>query len=200
MGNGPIIIVGLGNPGRKYENTRHNLGFITVDQLAERHDIKVKKLKFKALLGEGNISGHKVILVKPQTFMNLSGQSVRDVVAFYKVDIEDVIIIYDDFDLPLGALRLRKFGSAGTHNGMRNIVYLLGRDDFPRIRIGTGRGDGDDLIDFVTGGFTKEEVPILEETVTLAADAAESFVKDGIDMAMNRFNRRGRDEPEQGEE
>ena len=158
-----FIIVGLGNPGRKYENTRHNLGFITIDQLAEALDIRVSRLKFKSLLGEGRIGTRKVLLVKPQTYMNLSGDAVRQIMDFYKVPVENLLVICDDFDLEVGAIRMRKFGSAGTHNGMRDIVRKLNSDRFPRIRIGMGTGNKEELISFVTGGFQKSEVPILEE-------------------------------------
>ncbi|MCI5689086.1 aminoacyl-tRNA hydrolase [Anaerovoracaceae bacterium 42-11] len=182
------VIAGLGNPGKKYENTRHNMGFITVDQLAEKHDIKVDKLKFKALVGEGRIAGQKVLLVKPQTYMNLSGESIREVMHFYKLEPENLIVIYDDIDIELGTLRIRKFGSAGTHNGMKSVVYQLQSDRFPRIRIGIGNQKKGDLVDFVIGGFSKEEVPVLEETVTKAVGAIECMLESDVDIAMNRFN------------
>lgn len=190
MGNEIYVVVGLGNPGPKYENTRHNLGFLTVDKIAEEHNIQVKKIKFKALVGEGGIGGKKVILVKPQTYMNNSGESVREVFRFYKPSIENLIVIYDDFDIDLGAIRIRKFGSAGTHNGMRSVVRLLGDDKFPRVRIGIGSGKNTNLIDFVTGGFKKEEVSLLEDAVTNAAASVEATIKDGIDFAMNRYNQK----------
>ena len=183
-----FIIVGLGNPGRKYENTRHNLGFITIDQLAEDLDIRVSRLKFKSLLGEGRIGTRKVLLVKPQTYMNLSGDAVRQIMDFYKVPVENLLVIYDDFDLDVGAIRMRKFGSAGTHNGMRDIVRKLNSDRFPRIRIGMGTGNKEELISFVTGGFQKSEVPILEQAVRTAVDATKCFVTDGPDKAMNLYN------------
>ena len=150
------IIAGLGNPGKKYENTRHNMGFLAVDLLAEKYDIRIDKIKFKALVGEGRIAGQKVLLVKPQTFMNLSGQSIVEIMNFYKEDVENLIVIYDDIDIPTGTIRIRKKGSAGTHNGMRNIVYLLGDDGFPRIRVGIGATDGKqrDLINYVIGGVS----------------------------------------------
>lgn len=188
MSNETFIIAGLGNPGRKYENTRHNLGFITVDKIAEDNDISVKKIKFKSLVGEGVIGNDKVILMKPQTFMNNSGEALREIVNFYKVPPENLIVIYDDFDIPIGSIRVRKFGSAGTHNGMRSVIRLLGFDNFPRIRIGIDSTIKNDLIDFVTGGFRKEEVPLLEEAVTNGAAAAETIVTKGIDLAMNRYN------------
>ena len=190
------VIAGLGNPGKKYENTRHNIGFITIDQLAEKHDIKVDKLKFKALVGEGRISGQKVILVKPQTYMNLSGESLQEVVNFYKVEPENLIVIYDDIDLELGTLRIRKAGSAGTHNGMRSVVQHLNSKDFPRIRIGMGGPGKRDLVDFVIGGFTKDEKGPLEETVTKAVEAIECIVEKDTDMAMNRFNTKKRPKKE----
>lgn len=188
MSNETFIIAGLGNPGRKYENTRHNLGFITVDKIAEDNDISVKKIKFKSLVGEGVIGSDKVILMKPQTFMNNSGEALREIVNFYKIPPENLIVIYDDFDIPIGSIRVRKFGSAGTHNGMRSVIRLLGFDNFPRIRIGIDSTIKNDLIDFVTGGFRKEEVPLLEEAVTNGAAAAETIVTKGIDLAMNRYN------------
>jgi len=189
------VIAGLGNPGRKYENTRHNMGFITVDQLAEKHDIKVDKLKFKALVGEGRIAGQKVLLVKPQTYMNLSGESLREVMHFYKLEPENLIVIYDDIDIELGALRIRKFGSAGTHNGMKSVVYQLQTDRFPRIRVGIGSQKKGDLVDFVIGGFTKEEVPVLEETVTKAVCAIECMLEEDVDIAMNRYNTKKKPKP-----
>ena len=182
------VICGLGNPGKKYANTRHNMGFITIDQLAEKHDIKVDKVKFKALVGEGRIAGQKVVLVKPQTYMNLSGKSVQEVMHFYKLDPEELIVIYDDLDLEVGALRLRKFGSAGTHNGMRSVVQHLNSDRFPRIRLGIGANGKRDIIDHVIGGFSKDEVPVLEEAVTKAVSAIECMLGEGIDRAMSQYN------------
>ena len=188
------IIVGLGNPGKKYENTRHNMGFIAVDLLAEKYGIKVDKIKFKALVGEGRIAGQKVLLVKPQTYMNLSGQSVMEVMNFYKEDIGNLIVIYDDIDIPTGTIRLRKKGSAGTHNGMRNIVYLLQEDGFPRIRVGIGSESKVDLIHYVTSGVTKKEKDLLEDALTRAADAAACIVEKGIEKAMNEYNIRPKKE------
>lgn len=182
------IIAGLGNPGKKYENTRHNMGFLTIDVIAEKLGIKVDRIKFKSLIGETSFAGEKVILVKPQTYMNLSGQAVREIVNFYKIPIENLIVIYDDIDIAVGTLRVRKKGSAGTHNGMRDIVYQLQDDNFPRIRVGIGAERKMELCDFVTGGFTKEEKPLLEEAVTKAADAALAVIADGIDRTMNAYN------------
>ena len=190
------IIAGLGNPGKKYENTRHNMGFIAVDLLAQKYGIKVDKIKFKALVGEGRIAGRKVLLVKPQTYMNLSGESIREVMSFYKEDIENLIVIYDDIDIPTGTIRLRKKGSAGTHNGMRNIVYLLADDGFPRIRVGIGAEKKVVLSDYVTGGVTKAEKERLEEARVKAADAAAAIVEKGIEKAMNEYNVRPKKEKE----
>jgi PTH1 family peptidyl-tRNA hydrolase len=181
------IIAGLGNPGKKYENTRHNIGFITLDYLAERHDIKINKIKHKALVGEGRIAGQKVLLVEPQTYMNLSGESLREVMDYYKVDIEDMIVIYDDIDLEAGAVRIRKKGGPGTHNGMRSIVQHLGTD-FPRIRMGIGKDRRGDLVDFVLGGFTKEDKEVLEPAIERAALAIEMYISEGIEKAMNKYN------------
>ncbi|MEY8299186.1 MAG: aminoacyl-tRNA hydrolase [Emergencia timonensis] len=186
------VIAGLGNPGKKYENTRHNMGFITIDQLAEKHNIKTDKLKFKALVGEGRIAGQKVLLVKPQTYMNLSGESIREVMNFYKLEPENLIVIYDDIDIEAGTLRIRKFGSAGTHNGMKSVVYQLQSDRFPRIRLGIGSQKKGDLVNFVIGGFSKEEVPVLEEAVNHAVLAIECIIEDGIDKAMNQYNTKKR--------
>ncbi|PKM85292.1 MAG: aminoacyl-tRNA hydrolase [Firmicutes bacterium HGW-Firmicutes-11] len=192
------VIVGLGNPGRRYENTRHNVGFLTVDLLGEKHGIKVNKLKHKALIGEGTISGHKVLLVKPQTYMNLSGQSVREVVAYYKIAPEELIVVYDDIDLPVGRMRIRESGSAGTHNGMRSIIYDLQFDDFPRVRIGIGGERKMHLADFVTGGFRREEKAIIEQIITRAVESLECILSSGIGRAMNEFNAKTKD-PEENE-
>lgn len=182
------IIAGLGNPGKKYENTRHNMGFLVLDAFAQRHGIKVSKIKHKALTGEGFIAGKKVLLVKPQTYMNLSGESLREVMEYYKVPIENLIVIYDDLDLEIGALRIRKKGSAGSHNGMKSVISQLQDDQFPRIRIGIGGADGRDWKDFVTGGVSKEEADVLSETIDRAADAVTCMLEKGIDIAMNQYN------------
>lgn len=183
------IIVGLGNPGKKYERTRHNIGFLTIDELSRRTGIIPNKLKFKATVGEGRIGTEKVVLVKPQTFMNLSGESVRELMSFYKVDHDKLIVIYDDIDLEVGKLRIRKKGSSGTHNGMRNIIYLLGYDDFPRFRVGiSGENRRGNLADYVLGNFLKEEIPSVAESIERCADAIECLMKDGIELAMTRYN------------
>ena len=184
------IIAGLGNPGKEYENTKHNVGFHAVDLLAGAHDIKIQKIKFKALVGEGNFSGQKVLLVKPQTYMNASGESLREIMAFYKEPIEHLIVIYDDIDLEMGSLRIRAGGSAGTHNGMRSIVCQLQNDAFPRVRIGTGgaRHENEDLAGYVMGGFPKDRIEAVEQSIETAAKAAEAIVTEGVDRAMNWYN------------
>lgn len=186
-----ILVVGLGNPGNQYENTRHNVGFLTVDILAKKLNISVKKLKFKSLYGETRLNTEKLILIKPQTFMNNSGASVREWVNFYKVPLENLIVIQDDIDIPFATLRLRQKGSAGTHNGMKSIIYQIQKDNFPRVKIGVGQKNGQmDLADFVLSGFVKEEQKTIEEAILLAADAVLDIVKNGIEHAMNRYNMR----------
>lgn len=182
------VIVGLGNPGKRYENTKHNIGFITVDFLAERNNIKVNKIKHKALVGEGMISEQKVLLVKPQTYMNLSGNSVREIMDYYRADIEKLVVIYDDVDIPMGRLRIRKKGSAGTHNGMRSIIYDLQEDGFPRVRIGIGTDKKIPLAGYVLGGFGKEEAKLMEDAVERAALSVECILEKGIDIAMGEYN------------
>ncbi len=182
------IIAGLGNPGLKYARTRHNLGFMTVDELARRLGVKVDKKKFRAKVGEANIAGQKVLLVKPQTYMNLSGGSVREVFDFYKVEHDHLIVVYDDFDIETGSLRIRPGGSAGTHNGMRSVVNCLGFRDFPRIRIGIGGHEEGDAIGRVIGKISKEDKKLLDKAVDNAASACESIIRDGIQKAMNQYN------------
>ena len=182
------IIAGLGNPGKKYENTRHNMGFMAIDILAEKYDIKVNKLKFKALTGEGRIAGEKVLLVKPQTYMNLSGESLRMAMEYYKIEPQKLIVIYDDIDIPMGNVRLRKKGSAGTHNGMRNILYHIQTEDFPRIRVGIGSGKKEDMINYVTGAVSKSDGEVLKAAVEKAAGSAARIIEKGIEKAMNEYN------------
>ena len=181
-----FVIVGLGNPGKKYEKTRHNMGFLAIDKLAEKHDIKVNKLKHKALTGDGFIFGQKALLVKPQTYMNLSGEAVTQLVNWYKVAPEELLVVYDDVDLPFGRVRIRPKGSAGTHNGMRNILYLLGRDDFPRLRVGIGRPPEHwDMKDFVISGYeTAQDRKIAFQAYLFAAECVETFVKEGFARAQ----------------
>lgn len=185
-----IVIAGLGNPGRKYENTRHNMGFLTIDRIAEKNDIKVNKIKHRALVGDGFISGHKVLLVKPQTYMNLSGESLREVMNYYNVDIGDLIVIYDDFDIETGSLRIRKKGSAGSHNGMKSVIYQLKDDGFPRVRVGIGKSGSLDWKDFVLGKVGGAESDAISQAVSNAADAVECMISEGIDIAMNKYNKK----------
>ncbi|MDU5149439.1 aminoacyl-tRNA hydrolase [uncultured Anaerococcus sp.] len=182
-------IVGLGNPGLKYENTRHNAGFLTIDYLANKFGIDVKKSKFKSLYGQGVISGQKVMLVKPQTYMNNSGEAVREIKNFYKFDIDKLIVIYDDIDIEFGTIRIRKKGSAGTHNGMKSIIYQIQDDKFPRIKIAVGKKpEYMDLANFVLSGFTEKEAEVIREEIKLAADSIETMIESSIDMSMNKFN------------
>mgnify|MGYP004482104857 FL=1 len=185
-----IVIAGLGNPGKKYENTRHNMGFLTIDRIAEKNDIKVNKIKHRALVGDGFISGHKVLLVKPQTYMNLSGESLREVMNYYNVDIEDIIVIYDDFDIETGSLRIRKKGSAGSHNGMKSVIYQLKNDGFPRVRVGIGKSGSLDWKDFVLGKVGGAESDAISQAISNAADAVECMISKGIDIAMNKYNKK----------
>lgn len=185
------IICGLGNPGKRYEKTRHNVGFMAIDKLAGRLNISVNKLKHNALIGEGRVGTKKVILMKPQTFMNLSGETIRSACDFYKVDPENILVIYDDIDFDAGVLKIRQKGSAGSHNGMKSIVSHLGTTEFPRVRIGVSKPkNGGDLVDFVLGRPDKDEEKLIEEVLDKAADAVISVVEDGVDIAMNRFNSR----------
>lgn len=186
------IIVGLGNPGKAYENTRHNAGFRTVDLLASRFNIAVSKKKFNALIGEGNVGDEKVVLIKPQTYMNLSGESIAQVLKWYKIELSNLLIIYDDVDLEFGLIRIRARGSAGTHNGMRSIVDYIDSEDFPRIRIGIGKPPNPDyeLADYVLGKFSKSEEEILKNAVNNAAEAAKTIIEKGIGTAMNNFNKK----------
>lgn len=183
------IIAGLGNPGSKYENTRHNMGFKAIDAMASEFGIDVNRAKFKGLIGEGCIGSEKVILLKPQTYMNLSGQSVREIMNFYKIPEENLIVIYDDFDLPIGSIRVRKSGGPGTHNGMKSVVQELGSRKFPRVRVGIGSSDGS-TIQFVIGKVGKDEQQILNEAAETAASAAADIIRIGIENAMNIHNTR----------
>lgn len=185
-----FVVVGLGNPGRKYAKTRHNMGFIAADELAQKLGIKINKIKNKSLVGEGYLAGQKVLLVKPQTYMNLSGEAVREIMNYYRAEPEKIILIYDDVDIETGRIRIRKKGGAGTHNGMKSVVAAMGTEEFPRIRIGIGGDIKMHLMDFVTGGMNKKEKEILKEAVRTAAEAAECIIEKGIDAAMNRYNSR----------
>ena len=186
------IIVGLGNPGKQYERTRHNVGFDTIDVLAERYRISVDAKKYKALYGKGMIEGNKVILAKPQTYMNLSGESVRELIDFYKIDeAEELIVIYDDISLEPGQLRLRAKGSAGGHNGIKNIIAHLGGQEFKRIKVGVGeKPKGYDLADYVLSRFSKEERQRVDASLERAADAAVKIITDDMASAMNEYNKK----------
>lgn len=184
------IIVGLGNPSSKYDKTRHNIGFDAIDRLSEKYNIKTDILKHKALCGTGLIGSQKVVLVKPQTFMNLSGEAVSSITNFYKCDTDtDLIVIYDDISLDVGRIRLRAKGSAGGHNGIKNIIAHLGSEKFPRIKVGVGNKPAQwDLADYVLGRFSPAERNIIEETLDTICDTVECIITDGFDVAQNRFN------------
>lgn len=186
------IIVGLGNPGEKYSHTRHNVGFDVIDILSQKLNIPVKKLKCRAIIGEGMLGGEKIVLIKPQTFMNLSGLTVSDALSWYKAEPKDMLLIVDDIDLPLGQVRLRAKGGPGTHNGLRHIVQCTGTGDFPRVRVGVGAPPPEwDLADWVLSKYADEEArKIAFDAYMLAADAALCWAEHGIDLAMNRYNKR----------
>lgn len=183
------LIVGLGNPTKQYEGTRHNVGFETIDRIAAENHIPVEEKKHKALYGSGYIEGEKVILAKPQTFMNLSGESVRELSDYYKIPAENIIVIYDDISLDVGQLRIREKGSAGGHNGIKNIILHLGTDVFPRIKVGVGeKPKGWDLADYVLGRYSAEDRKIIDEAQKEAAEAVKLMVMDDVRGAMNRYN------------
>jgi PTH1 family peptidyl-tRNA hydrolase len=184
------LIVGLGNPGSKYAGTRHNVGFEVIDYLADLYNIAVTKVKHKALIGEGIIQGKKVVLAKPQTYMNLSGESIREMKEWYKINNDNIIVIYDDISLEPGKLRIRAKGSAGGHNGIKSIIYQLNSDVFPRIKIGVGQPSHPDydLADFVLGRFSEKEQEIMINSLKKAADAVPVIIQAGVNEAMNRFN------------
>ena len=185
-----FIIAGLGNPDEKYQGTRHNVGFDVVDRLAEKYQIAVDTKKHRALIGKGVIEGQKVLLVKPQTYMNLSGESIRSLVEYYKIDPEEeLIVIYDDISLEPGKIRIRKKGSAGGHNGIKNIIAQLGTQNFQRIKVGVGeKPKGWDLADYVLGHFSKEDRGLVDDALKRAAGAVELMVQGEVDQAMNQFN------------
>lgn len=185
-----FVIVGLGNPGKKYENTRHNAGFLAIDAIADKYGISISEKKHKALCGAGVIEGNKVLLVKPQTFMNLSGESVRSVMDFYKIDPEeDMLVIYDDISLAPGNIRIRKKGSAGGHNGIKSIIAHAGTQNFMRIKVGVGeKPSGWDLADYVLGHFSEEDNIKLKEIMPDVMQAATLMIQGDVDKAMNDFN------------
>lgn len=186
------IIAGLGNPSKEYKNTRHNIGFDVIDVLADKYRIDVTVVKHKALVGKGIINGEKVILVKPQTYMNLSGESLIDVCQYYKIDVEsELIVIYDDIALDVGAIRVRKNGSAGGHNGMKSIIKHLSTENFMRIRMGVGeKPKGYDLADYVLGHFTQSERELMDKGAIDAVNAVEIIITEGIQKAMNSYNKK----------
>lgn len=185
-----FIIAGLGNPGTEYENTRHNIGFMTVDTLCERYKLSCKKVRFKSLTCDAMIGGKRCLIMKPTTFMNKSGEAVSEAMSFYKIPPERTIVVYDDISLEPGKLRIRRKGSDGGHNGMKNIIYLSGKDTFPRIKMGVGAKPHPDysLADWVLGHFKKEDGEALEACMKNACDSLELMVQDKTNEAMNRFN------------
>lgn len=191
-----FIIVGLGNPSKEYEGTRHNVGFHVIDVIAEKYNIAVDTKKHRALIGKGMMEGQKVILAKPQTFMNLSGESVKSLVEYYKINVEqELLVIYDDVSLDTGQLRIRSKGSAGGHNGIKNIIACTGTQIFPRIKVGVGEKPPKyDLADYVLGHFSQAERELMEEGYACAAEAAGMIVSGEIGAAMNAFNRKKKEE------
>ena len=186
-----LIIAGLGNPGKEYENTRHNAGFMVMDALAEKIGADISEKKHKALCGKGVIGGEKVILMKPQTYMNSSGESIRAAADYYKVDPEDILIVYDDISLAPGQIRIRKKGSAGGHKGIKNIIANLGTDRFMRVKVGVGEKPKNwDLADYVLSPFTKDERPLVNLAIEHAAKAIEQMLNGDVDAAMNEYNRK----------
>lgn len=186
------LIAGLGNPDKKYEHTRHNVGFDVIDELAEKYNISISEKKHKALLGKGVIEGQKVVLAKPQTYMNLSGESIVELVHYYKIDPEtEMIVIYDDISFAPGNLRIRQSGSAGGHNGIKNIIKCLGTQEFMRIKVGVGEKPKNwDLADFVLGHFSKEERENLEDAIGRAMEAVGYMIKGDVAKAMNEYNKK----------
>lgn len=187
------VIAGLGNPGRQYLDTRHNLGFKVIDRLSKDYNIDVDKLKHKAFIGDGIIKGKRSMLVKPQTFMNLSGESLKDITSFYKIPSENIIIVYDDTSLPLGACRIRKQGSAGGHNGIKSIIQHLNTEQFIRIKIGIGeKPSGWDLADYVLSKFADDDMPLIQNSIERAAEAVSIILEKDVDSAMNAINQKKR--------
>jgi len=187
------IIAGLGNPTAKYEGTRHNVGFAVIDRLAEKYNISVDTKKFKGVVGKGMIGSEKVVLVKPSTYMNLSGECIREVMDFYKEEIDHLLVVYDDVSLAPGQLRIRGKGSAGGHNGMKNIILHCGSQDFPRVRVGIGeKHPKQDLADYVLGHFTGDDKALMEEAYDQAVKAIAVLLDKGLNDAMNQFNASGK--------
>ena len=182
-----ILIVGLGNPGKQYEQTRHNLGFDVIDYMANKYNIDVNREKFKGICGEGFIENKKVILLKPLTYMNLSGESIRELANFYKLEDDEIIVVYDDISLDIGRLRIREKGSAGGHNGIKSIIQNLGGDKFPRVKVGVGQPK-DNLVNHVLGKFSKEDREHIEKVIPVVSDAIVEIVKNDAKESMNKFN------------
>ena len=182
------MVVGLGNPGKQYAGTRHNIGFEVIDYICSEKDVNLDKMKFNAVYGEYRIKGEKVLLAKPLTYMNRSGNAVLDISRYYKIDPENIIVIYDDIDLEPGKLRIRPNGSAGTHNGMKSIIYQLQTEAFSRIRVGIGRNRQMDLASFVLQKFSKDEIEQLADIVKNAALAVDEIIENSVDSAMNKYN------------
>jgi len=183
------LVIGLGNPEEEYNNTRHNMGFNVINKIAKKNEISISRNKFEGLYGDGIIENNKIMLIKPQTYMNLSGKSIKQYIDFYKIDIDDIIVIYDDIDIDTGVIKIRKNGGPGTHNGMKSVVHELGTDQFARIRVGIGAPKYDeDLINYVIGHIPEEEKEILDKGVEQASEAVIEIIKNGIECAMNRFN------------
>ena len=183
------LIVGLGNPEKDYSNTRHNMGFNVINKLAKQYEIEISKSKFKGLYGSGRIEGEKVILLKPQTYMNLSGESVKEIIQFYKIEKEQLIVIYDDIDIESGKIKVKKAGGPGTHNGMKSVIHELQEQNFKRIRVGIGMPEQkENLIEYVIGAIPEEEKEKLEKGTDLAKEAVIEVIKNGMDLAMNKFN------------
>ena len=184
------LLVCLGNPGKQYENTRHNIGFMTADALEKRYGVKINKLRYRALSGEIKIGDQRVLVIKPQTYMNLSGEAVKLAGGFYKIPPDHVLVISDDVSLPLGKLRIRAGGSAGGHNGLKNIIAHLGTDQFPRIKVGVGAPAHPDheMVDWVIGSFTPQERKTVDEAIAKVLDAVECLIEKGVSEAQNRYN------------
>ena len=183
------LVAGLGNPGRDYAGTRHNIGFGVIARISDKYNIPLTGKEHKAICGKGMIGGGKVILAQPQTFMNLSGECVRSLVDYYKLESEDIIIAYDDIDLEVGQLRIRSKGSAGGHNGIKNIISHLGTNEFPRVKVGVGgKPEGGDLVRHVLGRFSREDEKVIGEVLDVAVEAVETILSDGVEAAMNRYN------------
>ncbi|MBI5303147.1 MAG: aminoacyl-tRNA hydrolase [Chloroflexi bacterium] len=182
------LIAGLGNPGARYARSRHNVGFMIVERFARAHDLSFARKRFNAEIAEGSVGGGRVMLAKPQTFMNLAGDAIGKLFAFYKIASHDLLVIYDDLDLPLGKMRMRPKGGAGGHHGMESIIARIGTSDFPRLRVGIGRPDPNADVDHVLGDFEGDERALMDETFARAADAIDAWLREGLNAAMNKFN------------